>query len=316
MNATHVANSKSFSLAALTGKSASILPCPADDRPLVSETPAPTAGAPVARSAPGWWEAPLWMLGFFVAYQLIPGTVFVISALLSGVGPGQLADTATEYALPIMLGGQVLAVCLSLFALRVRVGRNWIGAVQLRRPPLVPCLLALLCLPALMLLGFGIVTALTHLTGQEVPTGIVIAQSMPQWGLLFCLLVVAVGAAVNEELFCRGFLGRGLVGRHGVPFGVLYASAIFGAMHLNLPQGAWALVLGCFLHLAYLATRSLWAPILLHFVNNAAALLMMSAFPDFEPTWWQVVLCAVVAIPSGYALYRLRDRQIAGAQVA
>src|SRR5262249_25780361 len=112
----------------------------------------------------------------------------------------------------------------------------------------------------------------------------------------------------------------GLVGRHGALIGVLLASAIFGAIHLNLPQGLWAFVMGCCLHLAYLATRSLWVPVLLHFINNAAAVIVAWAAPDFAPTGWQVVWFALpayaVALPAAWALYRLRDRQIAAAAVA
>jgi len=49
---------------------------------------------------------------------------------------------------------------------------------------------------------------------------------------------------------------------------VLLTSVLFGAIHGNVPQGVWAFILGCFVHLAYLATRSLWVPMLLHFVEQ------------------------------------------------
>jgi membrane protease YdiL (CAAX protease family) len=288
-------------------------PYPLHKQPLQSEAvaPCPTPAAPATvRPAPGWWEALLWMLGFLAVYS-IPGLVFAIAALLAGVSIEKLRDTLDDYAMPIGLAAQVLAVGMTVFALRVRVGRNWIGAIQIERPALVPCVLAVLCLPALMILSGGIQALVTELTGLHEPTEELINQSLPQWGLGLCLLVVAVGAAVNEELFCRGFLGRGLVGRHGVLVGVLLASAIFGAIHLNLPQGIGAFVFGCGVHLAYLATRSLWVPMLLHFLNNAVGVLALSAFPpDFDPAWWQLLLFIVpataVAIPSSYALYRLR----------
>jgi membrane protease YdiL (CAAX protease family) len=285
-----------------------------------AETGATSAAPAAVRPVPSWWEALLWMLAMFITYDILPAVVFAVWALLRGVQLEDLADTADAYALPLVLGGQLLTVVMTVCALRLRVGRNWTGALQLRPPALLPCLLAVLCLPAVTCLGIGIEMLVTHVTGLEEPTGKLIAESIPQWGLWFCLLVVAVGAAVNEELFCRGFLGRGLVGRYGVLTGVLLASAIFGAIHVNLPQGLCAFAVGCFLQLAYRATRSLWVPVLLHFLNNAAALLLFWAFPNLEPTGWQLLWFAVpayaVAIPAAWALYRLRDRQIAAAPLS
>jgi membrane protease YdiL (CAAX protease family) len=143
-----------------------------------------------------------------------------------------------------------------------------------------------------------------------------ISGGQAHYALWFMLLVIAVGPALNEELFCRGFLGQGLVGRYGALIGVLITSVIFGVIHCNIPQGIWAFVLGCALHLAYLATRSFWVPVLLHFVNNAAATLLGWYLADVEPAVWQVLVYAVVAtmlaLVSGWALYRLRVRPEGG----
>ena len=89
----------------------------------------------------------------------------------------------------------------------------------------------------------------------------------------------------------------------------------FGAIHLNLPQGIWAFILGLFLHLAYLATRSLWVPMLLHFVNNAIAVIFQVTLAGSEPeVSWQAVLMAVsavvVAIPCAWGLYRSREQAV------
>jgi membrane protease YdiL (CAAX protease family) len=264
-----------------------------------------------ARPVPGVWESVLWTLGFVLLSQVIP-SVAVMIWLIGSTGDLN-TDALARYELPVLFAGQVLGVCLSLIALRARAGRSWPDAIQVRRPPLVPFLLSVLCLPALMLVGFGVETLVESVTGWGEPSRELVVEGVRHHGFWLCFLVVAVGAAVNEELFCRGFLGRGLVGRYGVLVGVLVTSILFGAMHMDLAQGLWTFLLGCFLHAAYLATRSLWVPVLLHFVNNAAAVIGIVAFPDFDPTWWQIVCFAVpanvVAILAGYALYRLRDRQ-------
>jgi membrane protease YdiL (CAAX protease family) len=92
--------------------------------------------------------------------------------------------------------------------------------------------------------------------------------------------------AVGEELFFRGFIGRGLVARYGRVAGVVLTSLMFGFVHLHPVQSVTAAVLGVVLHAVYLWTRSLLAPILLHAVHNWLAFGMSAAtrgLPVGEP---------------------------------
>ena len=50
------------------------------------------------------------------------------------------------------------------------------------------------------------------------------------------------------------------MGRYGVLVGILLTSLLFGVMHVHPVKIAGAFVFGCFAHLVYLATRSLWVP--------------------------------------------------------
>jgi membrane protease YdiL (CAAX protease family)/Flp pilus assembly protein TadD len=88
----------------------------------------------------------------------------------------------------------------------------------------------------------------------------------PWWLILLagCLL-----PALGEEAFCRGFLGRGLVARYGPVLGVLLTSLLFGLLHIDPVHACATAVGGIGLHVVYLTTRSLWAPILLHALHNA-----------------------------------------------
>src|SRR5208337_4060578 len=83
-------------------------------------------------------------------------------------------------------------------------------------------------------------------------------KGFTQWPVWFGVLVVGLGPALNEELFCRGFLGRGLLGRYGTVGGILLTSLFFGLLHLDPPHVVATFVMGCCLHFTYLMTRSLW----------------------------------------------------------
>jgi hypothetical protein len=91
------------------------------------------------------------------------------------------------------------------------------------------------------------------------------------------VLAVAIGPGVVEELWCRAFLGRGLSARYGILLGVLITSVLFALMHVDPSQLLGIALMGAYLHFVYFATRSIWAPILLHALNNGVAVLVVLA---------------------------------------
>jgi membrane protease YdiL (CAAX protease family) len=138
------------------------------------------------------------------------------------------------------------------------------------------------------------------------------------WPPVVAVLVIALMPAFSEEIWCRAFLGRGLVGQYGVVCGVLITSYFFGAIHVLPHQGAMAMLMGLVLHYAYITTRSLLAPMLLHFLNNATSVLgptfgEVAANIDLAPDKVPLTLyaCALLLLAAaGWALYQSRARII------
>ena len=85
--------------------------------------------------------------------------------------------------------------------------------------------------------------------------------------------MVGVTPAVCEEVFCRGFLGWGLSHRYRAWAVVLIVSFLFGLLHGDPRQGLGAMCLGAAIHGSYLATRSLWVPMFVHWANNSIAVV-------------------------------------------
>jgi membrane protease YdiL (CAAX protease family) len=87
----------------------------------------------------------------------------------------------------------------------------------------------------------------------------------------YAVLLGAASAAVGEELLVRGAIFRILEDSFGTWVALLVSAAIFGGLHAANPGAtvfsacAVALEAGLLLALAYVATRSLWLPIGLHF---------------------------------------------------
>lgn len=87
------------------------------------------------------------------------------------------------------------------------------------------------------------------------------------------LLVVALVPAVTEEMFFRGLLQNTLM-RHAPKWHAILVSAmIFSLGHADMSAFVPRFVLGAFLGWLLVIGKSLWLPIAVHFVNNAAAVI-------------------------------------------
>lgn len=276
---------------------------PTNEPPLVTR-PEPPPSKPSARPRPGFFEAVAWCV-MFVATQMFGAivavaVVFTAHAFMAAEpgkfvdeqlsGFGKAVDTKGEGERPLvpreigeslawgMLAAQVVSLVLILVVLPRRIGPDWKRQIGLRRPRPLHVFLVLLLVPGFMIGADFIQTLFLWATGVKPPTAVKalndVFKTFP-WPLT--VLAVALGPGVVEELWCRGFLGRGLCARYGIPLGVLVTAGLFSAMHLDPSQLVVITVMGVYLHFVYLATRSLWAPILLHATNNGLAIFLALA---------------------------------------
>jgi membrane protease YdiL (CAAX protease family) len=92
--------------------------------------------------------------------------------------------------------------------------------------------------------------------------------------LVINLLIMALLPAIAEELFFRGSLQKVLLRMSNKPWlAILMTSAIFALLHNTFLKIAPIFALGLFLGIIYHVTRNLWYTIIIHFFNNALAVL-------------------------------------------
>ena len=95
------------------------------------------------------------------------------------------------------------------------------------------------------------------------------------WGLLFNLLVIALIPALGEELTFRGMLQQALVkGCKNAHVGIFLSAAIFSFIHFQFYGFLPRMFLGLLLGYMFYYSGSLWTSILMHFVNNGAAVVV------------------------------------------
>jgi uncharacterized protein len=232
----------------------------------------------------------LFVVFFWIFAQLLPAIGVLVVLLFWNIAQfgadRALSQQGLQYLqqqsmAPTLIAGHIAAIALVLFFLRFLLGPDWLRRLAVRLPGLWHLLLTLLLVPALLLLAnalfavakeylpsFGDLLGLKDIPGMEE-----MVQIFGAWPWWLGVLVVGLGPAVSEELWCRGLLGLGLLGRNGVFVRLLVSSFFFGVLHVDPQQGTMAAFMGLVLYFVLVTTRSFWMPVLIHFCINSTSIL-------------------------------------------
>lgn len=285
---------------------------------------------------PGLLEALGWTMGVFLAHVLATvGLIIVIAAImaftgeLEGIVP-DLEAAPTSYILLLLGGDQFLVLAISVMAVMLRYWGRVGTSLNLSLPhPLQVLLIAGLMLPLSSLCGelyrqadllwLQIVENIPFLSFLNGASSMEILSQISQAAPLpVMVMIIAVAPALAEELVFRGVIGRGLVARWGLWTGVLVSSVLFALVHFHPVHVIAVIPLGIAMHLVYLATRSFWAPVLLHFLNNTWATVASRLSPPGEveqalasaPSAGLLVASGVAVIVLGAFLFHIRTRYL------
>jgi uncharacterized protein len=216
------------------------------------------------------------------------------------------------------LGAQFASLGLIFIALPWRIGRDWKRQIALRRPAVIHVLLIFLIVPGFIVLTSGIGEFLQEVCGIKLPaTGKAMSETFRSFPLILTLLAVAVGPGVVEEIWFRGFLGRGLTARYGLVAGIVISSTMFGLAHGSRSYAIPTSIMGAYLYFVYRTARSLWVSVLLHFLNNGFAVLAMAGgiFSQMdtdtqEPGVWLYLASFSLVLFGSIALWTSRSKVV------
>ena len=93
-------------------------------------------------------------------------------------------------------------------------------------------------------------------------------------GLLLNLVIVALIPAVGEEMTFRGILQQSLTRKMNPHLAIFLSAAIFSFIHFQFYGFLPRMFLGLLLGYMFYITGSLWTSMLMHFVNNGAAVVL------------------------------------------
>ena len=129
-------------------------------------------------------------------------------------------------------------------------------------------LYTLLCMPLVT-----VVNAISMLFVDN--TVVVLSEEILALPFPMALFMIAIFGPFSEELVFRGIIFN-CYRKDGNSFGAILLSAlVFGFMHMNFNQAGYAIVIGIALAFIMIATGSIWASVIMHFIINAQSVCMM-----------------------------------------
>jgi membrane protease YdiL (CAAX protease family) len=209
-------------------------------------------------------DRPVPHLAAIILMPAVFAVAILVAPVIGSLGLVWLADFAIVEVACLLLP--------ALVAARATTG-SVRGALGLRWPSAPVVVGALLVGATFWYLNLVLVAPLlaehTSTSDRALASGL--AEGYP---LAIEVILLSLVPAVCEEVLVRGAIARGLAGRFGPAAAVLLSSGYFALLHLSLARALPTLVLGALLAIAVLRTGSVLPGILIHALNNTAAVLL------------------------------------------
>ncbi len=234
------------------------------------------------------------LLGILIAIPLFGPDVW---SMLSEMG-GTNGETNIELMKYFQVVSQVGAFIIPAFIFAFLIKRNVWGYLKLTTPPQLQSIILSVVMIMAILPFINWLVSLNEMF--HLPDSL---SGLEQWmraseqqaielteaflsdttweGLVINLVIIAVLAAVGEELLFRGVLLRILYDwSKNMHLAVWLSAILFSALHLQFYGFLPRMILGVVLGYLFVWSKSLWLPMVTHFLNNAAA--VVAAFFYFK----------------------------------
>ena len=148
----------------------------------------------------------------------------------------------------------------------------------------------------------------------------IIANMKSVGDYLFTLIVIGFAPAIFEEILFRGAMQQLLIKwSRNAWVGIIITSLIFSVVHFSYYGFLSRFALGIMLGFMFHYSKSLWLPIIAHFVNNGVAVTMMyytsrkgelspELLEEKFPVWWGAIALAVLILL--FVFYRKESKRI------
>ncbi len=240
-----------------------------------------------------WAMAMIWIVVAFILFQITAGIVAVVLLLITEPG-GDFLELLTERVDILFIGnstGQILFLGLATWLvaglhtqkqekrsfLRLKANSNTV------RMTLLAAVLFVVVQPIVLLIGYlnSLVPVPESFTELQQSQYEMIENFLTGDGMvLMALINIALVPAVCEEVMFRGYVQRAFEKSWGIWPAIVISGLVFGLFHLQATHLLPLATLGILLALVTWLSGSLIPAIVAHFINNGAAVLAGSHYPE------------------------------------
>lgn len=149
-----------------------------------------------------------------------------------------------------------------------KISNNWIA---------LSVIIGIIAIPLSSLIA-NLLQNTLNLSTENPQLPFLVPDNLSVMGMIIMAILVGLIVPFVEELFFRGIIYSWLRNRFNIGVGILISSAIFGLVHVDLAVAGTAFVLGIILGLVFEYSKSLWASVIIHSINNGIQILILYAF--------------------------------------
>ncbi|OPZ94213.1 MAG: CAAX amino terminal protease self- immunity [Firmicutes bacterium ADurb.Bin419] len=126
-------------------------------------------------------------------------------------------------------------------------------------------------------------------------------------------LAIGILGPIMEEIIFRGFILKELRKIMPVAAAVIVQALLFGLIHLNILQSSYAFVIGLVLGIAFVATKTLYAPIIIHLsFNTLNVILSKTTLSSQLEKYSFILLIASFLISLSSIIIQIKQKNING----
>lgn len=123
---------------------------------------------------------------------------------------------------------------------------------------------------------------------------------------ILSLLTIGILIPIFEEILFRGLIFNELRRTIDLRLAIIIQALIFGIAHMNLLQGTVTFFIGIIMGLVYVWGKSLWAPIIIHAVNNSISVVSAYYLPaSFQFKWPYSIIGIVISLTTCLLMLKL-----------
>lgn len=243
-----------------------------------------------------WVIALIWLVVVLILFQVVAGVVFIgLIMVTSGeIDQANVMASMTENIDLLFIGnsiGQILFLGLATFiVVRFNIGseskRSFLRIKwnnQVIKYLLMGGLLIVVIQPVIIYLGYlnSLIPLPEMFSDLQVSQYEMIEDFLSTDGIIwFGLLNIALVPAICEEILFRGYILRAFEKSWGPILAVIISGLIFGMFHIQLGNILPLATLGVVLALMTWLSGTIWPAVVAHFINNGAAVLVGSQYPE------------------------------------